>query len=118
MTHRAFPCPYRLQVEREGGAVTGEFDANGNPILAAPSTFWVAAAGWSAPSDESKADAAQALGVDLVLELLADAGTIALGDVVTIEGERYTAVTRANYDFGPFGYSPGLDVIRLTARKG
>lgn len=112
------PMPYRLQVDRPAGGETGEYDAHGNPIIAPPSTFWVSVAGWSAPGDEAVANAAQALGVDLALELLADAGTIDLGDVVTIDGGKYTAVTRANYDYGPFGFTPGLDVIRLTARKG
>ena len=112
------PMPYRLQVDRPAGDETGEYDAHGNPILAAPETLWVSAAGWSAPGDEALANAQQALGVDLALELLADAGTINLGDIVTIDGGKYVAVTRSNYDYGPFGFTPGLDVIRLTARKG
>lgn len=112
------PMPYRVEVTRDGGDATGEYDAHGNPIIAPPSTFWVSAAGWSEPGDEALANAQQALGVDLALELLADAGTIKLGDIVTIDGGKYTAVTRANYDYGPFGFTPGLDVIRLTARKG
>ena len=112
------PMPYRVEVTREGGYASGEYDAHGNPIIAPPSTFWVSAAGWSEPGDEAVANAQQALGVDLALELLADAGTIDLGDIVTIDGGKYVAVTRANYDSGPFGFTPGLDVIRLTARKG
>lgn len=110
--------PYRVEVTRSGGDFTGEYDAHGNPIISPPSTFWVSVAGWSAPGDEAVSNAAQALGVDLAIELLADAGTINLGDTVTIDGRTYVAVTRANYDYGPFGFTPGLDVIRLTERTG
>lgn len=112
------PMPYRLQVDRPGGDETGEDDAHGNPILSAPETLWVSAAGWSAPGDEAVANASQALGVDLAIELLAEAGTVSLGDTVHIDGRTYVAVTRANYDYGPFGFKPGLDVIRLTERTG
>ena len=110
--------PYTVVVARDGGEPTGKYDDHGNPIPSIPEVFEVAAAGWSAPGDEAVATARDALGVDLAVELLADAGRIALGDTVTIDGEEYLAVTRANYDFGPFGFQPGLDVIRLTARRG
>lgn len=112
------PMPYMVTVTRPGGADTGEYDAHGNPVLSQPRTFEVAAAGWSAPGDEAAADARQALGVDLAIELLADAGRVALGDTVTIDGSDYLVVRRKNFDTGPFGFRPGLDALHLTARKG
>lgn len=111
--------PYTVEVHRAGGE-TGEYDAHGNPVIAPPTVESVDAAGWSEPGDEAKTHAAQALGVDLVVELLADAGRIDLGETVVLpDGDtEYTAATRKNFDFGPFGFRPGLDVIGLVARKG
>ena len=118
MSMSFIPKPYTVRVIRPGGGETGEYDDHGNPITSPPSSFEVSAAGWSAPGDQAKANAAQALGVDLALELLGDAGRIDLGDVVTVDGQDFDVVGRKNYDFGPFGFTPGLDVIQLTARKG
>lgn len=112
------PMPYTVTVTRPGGADTGEYDAHGNPIPSQPRIFEVSAAGWSSPGDEAAADARQALGVDLAIELLADTGRIALGDVVTIDGDDFQVVRRKSYEAGPFGFRPGLDVLHLTARKG
>ena len=113
------PMPYTVEVHRAGGE-TGEYDDHGNPVIAPPTVTDVPAAGWSEPGDEAKSHAAQALGVDLAVELLADAGRIDLGETVVLPDDpvEYTAATRKNYDFGPFGFTPGLDVIGLTARKG
>ena len=110
--------PYTVRVTRAGGGETGEFDDHGIPIVSPPKVFDVAAAGWSEPGDEAVANARTALGVDLAVELLADAGKVALGDTVEIDGAEFTAVVRKNFDYGPFGFRPGLDVIQLTARKG
>ena len=114
------PMPYRVEVTREGGDVTGEYDDHGNPIIAPPQVIDVPAAGWSSPGDEAKAHAAQALGVDLAVELLSEAGAIDLGETVVLPDDpvEYIAQTRKNYDYGPFGFVPGLDVIGLVARKG
>lgn len=114
------PTPYSVTVHRPGGGASGAVDDWGDPIPSPPSTREVPAAGWSAPGDEAAANTSQALGVDLAVELLAEAGRIDLGDTVVLpDGDtKYTAVTRKNYDFGPFGFRPGLDVIGLTARKG
>ena len=112
--------PYTVEVHRAGGTVPGEYDDHGNPVVRPPQVITVPAAGWSSPGDEAKSHAAQALGVDLAVELLADAGAIDLGETVVLPDDpvEYTAQTRKNYDFGPFGFVPGLDVIGLAARKG
>lgn len=111
------PMPYTVQVHRPGRA-TGEVDDHGNEIMAPPTTFDVAAAGWAEPGDEAVANAREALRVELSCELLADSGRVDLGDTVTIDGRDFRAVTRKNYDFGPFGFTPGLDVIGLTRVEG
>lgn len=114
------PMPYTVEVHRAGGTVPGEYDAHGNPITRPPQVIDVPAAGWSSPGDEAAADARQALGVDLAIELLAEAGRIDLGETVVLPDDpvEYTAQTRKNFDVGPFGFVPGLDVIGLVARKG
>ena len=112
------PTPHIVTVTREGGAETGQFDDHGNPVLSPPRVFDVSVAGWAAPGDEAVRDMQSALGVDLALELYPVAGLIALGDVVTVDGADYTVARRKNFDSGPFGFVPGLDVLYLVARKG
>lgn len=107
--------PYTVQLLRPD--IVGE-DAFGNDVTVPQTPVDVLAAGWSEPSAQAKQTFDAPEHVTYALDLLAESGAVAVGDSVKVDGTVYRAIGRANYDHGPFGFMPGIDVIKLGRRTG
>lgn len=114
MVNYRIPRPYTVAVTRTGPE---EYDEWGDPVTTT-TTETVPAAGWAAPNDEAKATVESAGFVEYRLDLYAEANRIDVGDRVTVDGSTLEVLARANYDRGPFGFTPGLDVLKLGRTLG
>lgn len=109
MTHYALP----YTVARLRRELSPEVDELGNPQWVTSSTT-VPVAGWAVPtSDEPKLTRHDRLTVDV--EMFAPSGTFQHDDEVDLPpyGRCKVVGWPENYDHGPFGWSPNLEVINL-----
>lgn len=101
------------QVSRVRSEVVPDADGLGNDVRQ-ESTTTVSVAGWAVPtSDEPKVAGHDRLEVDL--ELYAPSGVFHPDDEVVIApyGRLRVLGWPENYDHGPFGFVPGVEVINL-----
>lgn len=110
-----FTLLYVVTKVRPGATIVND---HGDEVTTAETTEEVAAAGWAEPSDVDRSTFTAPAHYEYALDLYADAGHIVVGDDVDVDGTRYKAIGRANFDHGPFGWAPGLDVIKLGRSTG
>lgn len=111
-----YPMPYVVPLVRYMEST--EVDAHGVPLPGGTISKVVPVAGWAVPMIEYTANPAVSGHVAYDIDVYAKAGEVKLGDVLTIDGWEVTAVKIANYDKGPFGFQPGLDVVACNATEG
>lgn len=111
-----YPMPYVVPLVRHMEST--EVDAHGVPVPGGTISKDVPVAGWAVPTIEYTSNPATAGHVAYDINVYAKAGEVQPGDVLTINGREVTAVKISNYDHGPFGFQPGLDVVGCNATEG
>ncbi|TYR15625.1 hypothetical protein [Corynebacterium urealyticum] len=111
-----FPCPYeviRIRRERQtyvdmlGNEVYDEVEEISRPVRVA---------GWAVPAGDEPTMAGHPRRT-VALELFAPVGVFTESDAVRVPGmnEPLEVVGKpANYEHNPFGWSPGLEVVKLA----
>ena len=101
--------PERFTVQHEV-FTPGVEDSQGNEVDAWAAPVAVRVYGWAPPSGDREIRDTRT-GVERDLDLYCRTPFAGPRDRVTIRGERFTVVGHPeNYDFGPFGFTPGCRV--------
>ena len=102
-----FPEPF--QVLHEARVAEGR-DAMGVPVVSYSAPIEVRVYGWSTPGVDEQTRA-ELSGIERDVDLYCRTPFAGPKDRVTIAGEKFEAVGHPEqYDFGPFGFTPGCRI--------